>query len=140
VIQQYTGKRPYDTNLETGAGRLLVAIACTIEQFPDPVHAVLDTASEWCVLPALFAEQLGIGPANREETAVLSTRLGTIYGQLFRLGVTFVAAEGEPLTIDATCFVSAEWPGPMVVGWRGCLERMRFGFDTTEEAFYFGGA
>jgi len=25
----------------------------------------------------------------------------------------------------------------MVLGWRGCLERMHFGFNTTEEMFYF---
>jgi hypothetical protein len=28
----------------------------------------------------------------------------------------------------------------MVIGWRGCLERIHFGFNTTEEAFYFAAA
>jgi hypothetical protein len=91
-------------------------------------------------LPAFFAERLGIDAANEGEAAVLSTRLGTVSGQLIRVAVTFAATEGDPLTIDATCFVSPEWPGPMVIGWRGCLERMRFGFDPTEETSYFGGA
>ena len=53
------------------------------------------------------------------------------------MSLTFAASEGQPLTIQATCFVSTEWPGPMVIGWKGCLERMRFGFDTTAELFYF---
>jgi hypothetical protein len=30
-----------------------------------------------------------------------------------------------------------EWPGPMVLGWKGCLERIRFGFDPNVESFYF---
>jgi hypothetical protein len=51
--------------------------------------------------------------------------------------LTFDASEGRPLTIQATCFVSADWPGPMVIGWKGCLERIHFGFDTTLELFYF---
>ncbi len=41
------------------------------------------------------------------------------------------------MTIDATCFISADWPGSLVIGWRGGLERICFGFNTTEEGFYF---
>ena len=39
--------------------------------------------------------------------------------------------------MDATWFVAPDWPGPSVIGWRGCLERMRFALDPGEEAFYF---
>jgi hypothetical protein len=62
---------------------------------------------------------------------------GTLTGRLERVSVTLDATEGQALTIQATCFVSAEWSGPRVIGWKGCLERIRFGFDTTTEAFYF---
>ena len=68
----------------------------------------------------------------------LHTRFGLITGSLGRVTVRFVAADGEPLTIDATCFTSEGWLGPMVIGWKGCLERIRFGLDPSEEAFYFG--
>jgi hypothetical protein len=52
--------------------------------------------------------------------------------------VLFLATDGEPLSVDAICFTSESWPGPFVIGWKGCLERMRFGLDPSEEAFYFG--
>jgi hypothetical protein len=137
VTQDYAGKRQYDTNRESATGRLLVSVLCLIEQAPDPVDALLDTASEWCILPPFLAAQLGLDTGNGEESMVLSTRFGALSGQLVRVSVTFDATEGEPLPLQTTCFVSEEWPGPMVIGWRGCLERMRFGFDTTEEVFYF---
>jgi hypothetical protein len=42
--------------------------------------------------------------------------------------------------IEATWFISPDWPGPLVLGWKGCLERLRFALDPTpeEEWFYFG--
>ena len=139
MTQDYTGKRPYDTDREAVTGRLLVSVICLIEQIPDPVDELLDTASEWCILPPFFATRLGFDVGNGEGTIVLSTRFGALHGQLGRVSVTFDASEGEPLTLQTTCFISEEWPGPMVIGWRGCLERMRFGFNTDEEAFYFAG-
>lgn len=138
MTQEYSGKVGYASDHEAFPFRLLVAVPCFVDSMGERVHALVDTASEWCVLPRLVADQLDLDPFASGETTSLSTRFGTLHGQLQRVLVTFDAAEGEPLTIDATCFVSAEWPGPMVIGWRGCLERMRFGFDTTEEAFYFG--
>jgi len=50
----------------------------------------------------------------------------------------FRATEGQPLLVEATWFVSPDWPGPLVLGWKGCLERFRFALDPNEERFYFG--
>ena len=83
-----------------------------------------------------MAARLGFDLTHGEETTLLSTRFGTLAGRLERVSLTFDASEGRSLTIQATCLLSADWPGPMVIGWKGCLERMRFGFDTTEEVFY----
>jgi hypothetical protein len=83
------------------------------------------------------AARLGFDLANSDEMVSLSTRFGTLIGRLERVSVTFDAGEGQPLEIPATCFASADWPGPMVIGWKGCLERMKFGFDTASEEFYF---
>ena len=59
-------------------------------------------------------------------------------GSLERIPLTLTASDGDSLTIDATWFVSEEWPGPTVIGWRGALERIRFAIDPSEESFYFG--
>jgi hypothetical protein len=137
VTQEYTGKSPYFADLEEESSHLLVAVACFVEDLPQRTYALLDTASQWCILPPPVAAQLGFDPTNSEETIFFSTRFGTLTGRLERVSVTLDATEGQGLTIQATCFVSAEWSGPMVIGWKGCLERIRFGFDTTTEAFYF---
>jgi hypothetical protein len=49
----------------------------------------------------------------------------------------FEADEGSPLAVEATWFVADGWPGPIVIGWKGCLERMRFALDPSADAFYF---
>ena len=43
------------------------------------------------------------------------------------------------LAIAVACIALAGWPGPIVIGWKGCIERMRFGIDPFEECFYFAG-
>ena len=58
MIQAYTGKAPYATDYEAAPFRLLVAVICFIEQLPEPVHALVDTASEWCLLPRSVMDAL----------------------------------------------------------------------------------
>ncbi|MBI4531612.1 MAG: hypothetical protein HY709_08815, partial [Candidatus Latescibacteria bacterium] len=48
------------------------------------------------------------------------------------------AEEGENVEVEATWFISPDWPGPIVIGWKGCLERLRFAVDPSEDTFYFG--
>ena len=61
-------------------------------------------------------------------------------GRLIRLPLHIGALEGRDLALEATFFVSADWRGPVVLGWTGCLERFRFGVDPFKNRFYFGGA
>lgn len=42
------------------------------------------------------------------------------------------------MTIEATCFTSPDWLGPNVLGWKGCLERLRFAVDPGDESFFVG--
>jgi hypothetical protein len=103
---------------------------------PDKFDALLDTASPWCILPPAIAVTLECDlPADGD--TLLHTRFGTLSGELIRLPVYFLAAEGEPAHVEATWFLSSDWPGPVVIGWKGCLERMRFAFDPQEDNFYF---
>lgn len=67
----------------------------------------------------------------------LSTRLGTFEGWTERLSLELVATLGGNVIVEATWFVSEDWPGPLVIGWKGGLERIRCGFDPAEDAFYF---
>lgn len=69
--------------------------------------------------------------------SAVHTRFGVIRGSLERLPLRLAATEGAELEIEATVFVSPDWPGPTVIGWRGGLERFRLALDPWEEWFFF---
>jgi hypothetical protein len=107
-----------------------------VADLAEPEAALFDTASHWCLLPSSVAAALGCDLEAAADTQ-LHTRFGRLSGQLLRLPLYFIADEGETAEVDATWFVSPDWPGPLVIGWKGCLERLRFGFDPSDDSFYF---
>jgi hypothetical protein len=136
VNQEYPGRASYQSNVEEATGKLLVVVQCQVGGRTRKDPALLDTASEWCILPPEVALGLGYTP-NPDGDTRLHTRFGLLTGELLRLPVVFAADEGEPAEVEATWFLSPDWPGPVVIGWSGCLERMRFAFDPRENDFYF---
>jgi len=134
--QSYTGRARYESNVADPAGALLVAVQCQVSGREVKEAALLDTASPWCILPPSIALDLGYTP-NPEGNTRLHTRFGLLSGELVRLPVLFPADEGEPAEVEATWFLSSDWPGPIVIGWTGCLERMKFAFDPRENGFHF---
>jgi hypothetical protein len=136
VNQTFTGRGKYHPDVRAVTGDLLVAVRCKLGDGRDDDIGLLDTASQWCILPPAVALDLGYD-LETEGDARLHTRFGVLSGELIRLAVLLVADEGEPAEVEATWFVSPDWPGPIVIGWKGCLERMRFAFDPRENDFYF---
>ncbi len=113
-----------------------MAVVCRIGGRPEEEVALLDTASQWCILTPTVSLALGCDLDAIGDTH-LHTRFGRLTGQLMRFPIFFVAEEGETVEVQATWFVSGDWPGPIIIGWKGCLERIRCGLDPSEEAFYF---
>jgi hypothetical protein len=103
------------------------------------VLAQLDTGAVWSVVEPELAEALGLLDSTGPE-AKISTRLGIVTGRLERVPVTFVASAGNSLNVEATVFVSREWPAGTFIGWNGLLERVRFGVDPRDGLFYFGAS
>ena len=130
----------YQTDYLEGPHSLLVAVPCLLEPGRVRVYALLDTASEWCLLPATIAVKLGYELEPAPGVPPLHTRFGLLFGQLERIPLVFPADEGTDLEITATFFLCEDWLGPAVIGWRGCLERMRFALNPTEEIFHFAEA
>jgi hypothetical protein len=89
------------------------------------------------MLGAALADELGCRRAPGHWTISVDTRFGRLAGWLERMPLRFPAIDGETLEVQATCFISEDWPGPNVIGWKGCLERIRFGIDPTDDSFYF---
>lgn len=134
--QEFAGAASYASDYVEEGHRLLVAVFCLLPE-NQSTYALLDTAAQWCILPASVARQLGLDLEPDGSTPPLHTRFGTFFGRLERLPVVFEAEDGAPLAVEATWFVSPEWTGPAVIGWKGCLERMRFAIDPFTERWYF---
>lgn len=131
-------------NRKQGSTRLHVAVECRIGNREVTDLALLDTGAQWSVLGGetakIFEDELG-SPLER---FTMSTRLGRIEGSLHRINISLLAEQnsGYDLTVDSSVFVSTEWLGPIVLGYRGFLERIRFALDPGvapgEQIFYFG--
>jgi hypothetical protein len=116
-----------------------IFIPLELEPISRRVVALVDTAAPWCIFePALgFLLRPHISPV--QDRVLLSTRLGTLTGALYRVPVKLPADEGEPLQMEATVFLSPDWQGPNFIGYEGLLQRIRFAVDPEANQFYFGG-
>lgn len=136
-----TGSAKYYPDYVFGEARLLIAIQFSIGRGLPSIHGLLDTASTWIVFRKDFLSSFDI-PIDEDPAVMekMETRFGTITGFLNRIPIIIIAEEGGGTSaeIDSTCFVSDQWPGPPVIGWKGCLERMKFAIDPSLDRFYFG--
>jgi len=130
---------------EIGSWRVSVAVKCLIGSLRESDYALLDTGAEWSVIGGDTALKIEDELSAPIGSSSISTRFGTIDGSLHHVNITLMAVgenSGENLTVESTVFVSEEWEGPIVLGYRGFLERIRFALDPGvipgEQIFYFG--
>jgi len=105
--------------------------------------AMVDTGSVYFLCSPQIANLLYL-----EENASLGLesiliRGVNIQGRLHRLPLTIQAEIGESLELEVTAFVPdqshVDWEGfPCILGFQGCLERIRFAIDPHTNTFYFG--
>ena len=122
---------------EEGTAKIYVKIEP--DALGDVVLAQVDTGAAWTILEREIAESVGLldgeGPMVR-----LDTRFGPIDGRLERTPIRLLADEGVSLEVQATVFVSRDWPAGNFIGYNGLLERVRFAIDPRENLFHFGSA
>ena len=104
-----------------------VLIECRFGELGFEELAMLDTGAEWSVLNQDTIEIIGLSTDPQLKEITCSTRLGDIKGYLTKLNVVFVSkpAWGADLAAEATFFVTDEWTGPNVIGYRNLLEHMK---------------
>ena len=123
---------------------LPAAVKCRVGSLEATDLALLDTGAEWSVIGGEVAEILEDELGFSTESFSISTRLGKISGSLYRIPISLLAEQnsGDDLTVESSVFVSDEWNGPIILGYRGFLERIRFALDPgvvpDEQTFYFG--
>ena len=127
-----------DSSLENTEPTAKIYVKIRPEGLESPVVAQVDTGAPWSILEPEIAEAIGaLDQAGAPVT--IASRVGDVSGHLVKVTLTLVADEGSSLDIDATVFVSREWPRGNFLGYSGLLESIRFALDPQENQFYFGG-
>jgi hypothetical protein len=123
---------------------LTVAARCRFGSLAEIETVLLDTGAQWSVLGGELAREVEADAFDLETDIILATRLGAARGRLHEISVSLLAEEGEDVTLSATVVLAPSWSGPPVIGYRGFLERLRFGFDPGEgpddQWLFFAGA
>ena len=134
----------YLVSSKVGEWRLPIAVKCRVGSLEETDLALLDTGAEWSVIGGETAKILEDELDLPTVSFTMSTRLGRISGSLYRINISLLSEDndGYDLTVESSIFVSKEWDGPIVLGYRGFLERIRFALDPGavpgEQRFYFG--
>lgn len=137
-----TGSQPYAFRpaIESDSSKRIII---EVEIQGQRTQAMLDTGAPYIICNPSMAGRLAVDPSAAIDKITLNIRGHPVIGTLHRLDLTLRAEHGDEIIIDATAFVPNSridfWPGlPSIIGLEGCLERVRFAFDTSDETFYFG--
>jgi hypothetical protein len=135
----FAGRARFLPMAQQAEDTLIVAVECVLADLP-PMHAMLDTAAQWSLLPGRVAQAMGYSAEPDPDTPRYSTRKGSLHGRIEPVKLTFPAELGEAAVMEAPFYICESWDGPVVLGWTGCLESLCFALDARqyEELFYFG--
>lgn len=149
VIESHNGHEIWSTGLatfaefENGSRKIIVGVRCRIHSGEAEEIALLDTGSTYTVIGSELVEEFE-SQLIEEGQVKIRTYMGETKGALVRLDITLLAEEGDDLRVtEALALVSQDWNGPVVLGYRGFLERIRIALDPgvgppSQQLFYFG--
>lgn len=133
-----TGRaRFFDEDASALEGTAKIFVKIEPSNLGSPILAQLDTGCPWSIIKPEIAEAIKLTDEEGQPQS-LSTRFGTVDGQLKRTSITILADDGNSIDVEATVFVPTEWTAGNFLGYCGLLERVRFALDPQENFFYFG--
>lgn len=108
--------------------------------------SAVDTGGVYVLCDPEISEFVDLSKLERYRTDLVKTSFGKFNGVLYRAELAILAEEGTSVRIDATVFIpdlgeGEKWPFPqLVLGYQGCLERMKFAVDPSTDPgwFHFG--
>ena len=110
-----------------------------------PTEAMVDTGGIYLLCHPQLAVQLRLDVTDAmSEVVSILFRGVLVQGRLYRLNVTLLADEGDDVPFQATAFVPERYEAeqwgelPSILGFYGCLERIRIAIDPVTDTFYFG--
>ena len=110
-------------------------------------EAMVDTGGIYLLCNPPLANQLNLASTDAISDQVSILFRGVlVQGRLHRVHISIPADEGDDVSFEATAFVpegyeNEQWGDlPSILGFHGCLERIRMATDPVSETFYFGPA
>lgn len=142
------GSAFYLENHKHGNLPLTIAVKCRLGDLEETELALLDTGAEWTVIGGETAEIIKDQIGGEINPITIKTRFGDFNGHLHRLKISLLSEEnrGKDLSVDGTALIlDDQWPGPVVLGYRGFLERIKLALDPGlsneyKNTIYFGVA
>lgn len=126
----------------TGSGpSSRISLRVQVEQIE--TDAVVDTGGIYLVCSRDIAEFLRPFLSAGVGHDTIRVRGEKVPGVLYPVRLSLLADDGcgESLDLDVTAFVpdsGAPYDLPTMLGLTGCLERLRFAVDPTDDTFFFG--
>jgi len=147
---RFDNDEPFSTGMATYLYRPATAeetsprILLQIQVGEQLISAFVDTGSPYFLCDPEVASTLGLSPEDALGSETIRFRKERLNGKIHRFPVIFLAEAGENLPVEATMFVpdltnDQVWGDfPSIIGLSGCLERLRFAVDPSNDRFYFG--
>jgi hypothetical protein len=101
------------------------------------ITALADTGANQCVLEWTVAQQLPQA-TDQGQSRVRALAGNDHRGVRFPVVVTFLADEGDPVSLETSAWSAETFTGPNLIGYGGLLEKPRFAVDPETNRFYFG--
>lgn len=116
---------------KVGAASLIIGVKCQLADQEYTEVALFDTGSQWSIIDGETAKIIEDHFSEPCGNIKIHTRYGKMDGTLRRLPIRLLADDdcGVNLNIDSTVAVVPDWPGPVVLGYNGFLEKIRFAIE-----------
>ena len=129
------------TEREENGINLIISVKCSFGDSADNYYALFDTGAEWAVVPQSIVDGNPENFISLDTPIKLSTRFGLKQGTLHECSVSILVDSGDDIIFDATVLVIPDWDGPVVLGFKTLLNKIRWACDPTidqQGRLYFG--
>lgn len=140
-VEWSSGSTALLTEREANGRKLIISVKCSFGNSADNYYALFDTGAEWAVVSQSIVNANPENFISLETSVMLSSRFGQQEGTLHECSVSILVDSGEDIIFDATVLVIPEWEGPVVLGFKTLLNKIRWACDPTidqEGRLYFG--
>ncbi|MCI5223511.1 MAG: hypothetical protein D3924_12785 [Candidatus Electrothrix sp. AR4] len=128
-----SGSTPLLTDITNNGRKQIISVKCSFGNNPQKHYALFDTGAEWTVVPKSIVDDAPDIFFSLEIPISLTSRFGKHNGVQHDCDLCILADSGEDLIVESGVLVIPDWPGPVVLGFKHLLNKVRWACDPTIE-------